>query len=544
MSTQKELQSQHSSIKTTTTLEPIQYHQSLVITKSVAFVSLNNVLPELIYQIVIYAVAFVLLHTIAFQVDHDWIFIVVTSLLVINVVNITLSDAIIEAGAHYMNKSLELKQYNASKVYFAYTFVVGYLISISISLGLLVGPKNQIAMYLIWQLFLVDENSFYLWTVIIFSLCYFPMACKRLLRVEGLFSQNYVIGFSFALETLYVLMMQFFVTEMLGNSVTLYTFILIFVCPLVINAVVYVFQAFHIRQKNIRYQNIHYIQKSLFKPLRFKIVGDILKQSSVYVLWNIGDALIYLFTYNVIIQESEFSVVSYSVLFLGLCNAFNTAVSNTMSSVFRINMQLKRYDRVCQFFQSAFVMFFVNLLFQVVTFSLRNVIYKQVFSGKFDSTFQFYHCSLDGLFGVFSAYVSAYIRSESNKIKMIIGSFKFLLSIAFWLVSKYTNSGNSHFSTVLNYYKYCVDLIGAGFFVLILQKLNRLRKMNQIEESAERMEPPKLVLQNIQPIEAVSRTSNTEETKSKSISKEFKEMKEVQSQSWALEDKELIISKE
>lgn len=75
------------------------------------------------------------------------------------------------------------------------------------------------------------------------------MACKRLLRVEGLFSQNYVIGFSFALETLYVLMIQFFMAEMLGNAITLYTFIPTFVCPLVINAVVYAFQAFHIKQK-------------------------------------------------------------------------------------------------------------------------------------------------------------------------------------------------------------------------------------------------------------------------------------------------------
>ncbi|CAL5997143.1 Hypothetical_protein [Hexamita inflata] len=78
-----------------------------------------------------------------------------------------------------------------------------------------------------------------------------------------------------------------------------------------------------------------------------------------------------------------------------------------------------------------------------------------------------------------------------------IGTFKLLLSVGLWLVGKYTNSGNAQFSYMLYYYKYCIDIIGAAFYLIILMKL-RLRKRNQVEQMLDK---PQLVLQSMQTIE-------------------------------------------
>ncbi|CAL6094722.1 Hypothetical_protein [Hexamita inflata] len=76
-------------------------------------------------------------------------------------------------------------------------------------------------------------------------------------------------------------------------------------------------------------------------------------------------------------------------------------------------------------------------------------------------------------------------------------------------VRQFANSGNAQFSYMLYYYKYCVDIVGVAFYLIILMKL-RLRNRNQVEE----IDKPQLVLQCVQTIEPISRDSETE-TKSK-----------------------------
>ncbi|CAL6014516.1 MatE_and transmembrane domain-containing protein [Hexamita inflata] len=223
----------------------------------------------------------------------------------------------------------------------------------------------------------------------------------------------------------------------------------------------------------------------------------------------------------------------------------------TMNSAFRINMQLKRYDRIYEFFMSSFAFLFINLGFQIITFAIRNIVYKAIFNGEFEDSFQFYHSSIDGLIGTFNAYTMAVIRSDSNmKVGIVVGAFKLILSISFWLVGKYTNNGNSHYSTMVYFYKYCVDIIGLGFFILILLKFVKLRKFNVQEESdINSKQPPTLILQEMQPIDPISRNTSTDrDSKSKDQSKEALTSKEFtksskidlvisqQSQSWTNEE--------
>ncbi|CAL6065768.1 Hypothetical_protein [Hexamita inflata] len=206
-------------------------------------------------------------------------------------------------------------------------------------------------------------------------------------------------------------------------------------------------------------------------------------------------------------------------------------------------MQLKRYDRCYQFLASTFVIFFVNLAFQIITFSIRNVVYKAIFQGEFDETFTFYHCCLDGLLGTFNAFTMAVIKSESTmRVGLVLGSVKMLLSVGFYLVGYYVNKGMAHFSSFVYYYKYCVDVLGFGFFILYFIKFYKLKKYNQdnitqsknnsiaqINNSQLRQQnksnntvvrnsEPRLVLQQMQPIDNLSRntsTENTTESKSK-----------------------------
>ncbi|CAL6089935.1 Hypothetical_protein [Hexamita inflata] len=384
-------------------------------------------------------------------------------------------------------------------------------------------------MFLLWREFEKEEQVFYMWLVVVFSLCYFFVALRRLLEVDCLFDLSQVLGFVIVLERLYILLMQVFITQMLGNPLTLYSFIPTFVGPLIISSIVQVFQIFHV-SKRINYQNTHFIQKQQFKPFQFKIVYQIIKSSLIFVLFHFGDALILLFTYNIIVQQSEQYTVSYSVLFILLSNSLNKTIEISFVSVFRPNMYLKRFDRTYSLFVSAFVLFFFNLLFQIVLFSLRNVLFKNIFGYVSDQSF--YHSCIDGLIGIFSAYATAYGKAEQNVTIMLeIGTFKLLLSVGLWLVGKYTNSGNAQFSYMLYYYKYCVDIVGAAFYLIILMKL-RLRNRNQVEE----IDKPQLVLQCVQTIEPISRDSETE-TKSKFTSRDANASKDlIQSHSQVNED--------
>ncbi|CAL6090931.1 MatE_and transmembrane domain-containing protein [Hexamita inflata] len=542
----RESQSQHSSILSNASQDPVQIHQTSIIMKPIFQVCFNSIMPEFIYLIARSAVIFMIWHYLEVYTEEDGTVITSSTLILINLINKVVGDSFIEAGSQFMNRSLELKQYNASKVYFAYTYIVGTFLTLLFSLGLLLGLKNQFAQFVLRQQFTQQQSTFYQWVVILYALFYFQVASRKMLRVEGLFNINLTMATGFIVTQLYIVTMQIFLSQMLVKKITVLSFIPTIIGPIIIFAFVQICMVFHLKSKSIKYSNIHFVQKTLFKPFRPKVLGDILKNTCYYVLLNFGDALIYLLTFSVITQEEEYTVVAHSILFIELTNALNKSITITMDSAFRINMQLKRYDRVYQFFTSAFVFFFVNLGYQIITFALRNQIYKEVFFGQFDETFEFYHCSLDGLLGTFNAYTMAVVRSESNfKVGTVIGVFKVVLAIGFWAIGKYTNNGNSHFSTMINFYKYCVDIIGFGFYILVFIKFHKLRKFNVQEEQVNdvSVKPPKLVLQQMQPIDPISRNS-TEDSKSKDQSKESKEattskditksskLDLIQSQSW------------
>ncbi|CAL5999402.1 Hypothetical_protein [Hexamita inflata] len=400
-----------------------------------------------------------ILYYIDYYISEDGTVITSVTFILLNLINILIADAFIESGSLLMHKSLDLKQYNQSKVYLAYNFIIGYIFTILISLGLLLGLQNKFAVQMMDNQFTQQQQVFYQWLVIIFSCFYFLISFRKILKVEGLFAQNFAMGFTFVIEQFYILTMQIFITQMLNIEIILYSFVFALVGPLIINGIIQFCCIFRIFQGKIKYSTTHFIEKQLLKPFRPKIAGDIMKHACYYILLNSGDALIYFFTYTIIKQSEEYTIVAFSILYTELTNCLNKAIIYTMNSAFRINMQLKRYDRVYEFFVSSFIFFFINLAFQIITFAIRNIVYKAFFCGEFDDSFQFFHSCIDGLLGTFNAYTMAVIRSDSNmKVGIVVGTFKLLLSISFWLVGKFTNNGNSHYSTMVYFYKYCVDI--------------------------------------------------------------------------------------
>ncbi|CAL5970837.1 Hypothetical_protein [Hexamita inflata] len=269
--------------------------------------------------------------------------------------------------------------------------------------------------------------------------------------------------------------------------------------------------------------------------------------ASCHFYFNLGDALNYFFTFQ-LVSYDDVTIVSFTLIQLQLSNALNQSVMNNLGSAMRLNSQLKRYDRVFGIFKAAFIVLFFNFAFQIITFSIRNVIFNLIFMKELKPSNEFYHASLDGIFGTFNAFTVALIRSEQKQGKgIIIGTFKLIISVGIWFVAKYTNQGNSHFSAMLYFYKYCVDIIGLGFYVLIFAKYRKLKLNSKIEEQQTvqhkvELEAPKLVLQQIKDLENISRNTSTDrESKSKEIttSRDIQKSSKQDvflSQSWALEE--------
>ncbi|CAL6010195.1 Hypothetical_protein [Hexamita inflata] len=145
--------SQHSSQLSKSSQDPIQIHYTGVIMKPVLQVFLSSVLPEAIFHICQAAVCFIILHYIDTYIEEYGIIMITTTFILINLLNMLVSDSFIEAGTQYMNKSLELKQNNASKVYFAYTYIFGLGFTVLISLALLFGLQTQLADFVMWREF-------------------------------------------------------------------------------------------------------------------------------------------------------------------------------------------------------------------------------------------------------------------------------------------------------------------------------------------------------------------------------------------------------
>ncbi|CAL5973521.1 MatE_and transmembrane domain-containing protein [Hexamita inflata] len=468
-------------------------------------------------------VSLLILHFIDFYTSEDGIIIFSVSLVCINLITILISHSVIEAGSRFMNASLDVKQFNASKVYFSYTIIIGFMLSLVISLSILLALKSEITFTLLDYNISDQQSWVYTWLVVAFSVFYFLAETRKILRVEGLTTQNLIMGFSFIMQQLYIITLQITISQILGNEINLYSFLLTFIGPLVINGAVQFCNVFHVKEKNINYKSIHVVQKQLMKPFRSKVMFDILKNTCYYILLNAGDALIYFLTFEAIIQSEEYITVSFSILFVELSNCLNKAIASTMDSPFRINIQLKRFDRVQQILGSAFVLLFVNFLYQFLIFSIRNKIYRLVFSNEFDSALSLQHSCIDGLFGTFNAYTTAYVRADQkHKTGLVIGTVKMVLVVFFWLIGSKLNSTQAHFSTMIFYYKYCVDILGFGFYILVFKKFHNLKKVQhdqnmqqndviQENQNAILIEP-RLVLKQMQPLDHISRTASTDNT--------------------------------
>ncbi|CAL6010179.1 MatE_and transmembrane domain-containing protein [Hexamita inflata] len=548
-------QSMRSSILSKESENHIQTYQTVLVMNPVTGVALGTILPEFVYLVACSFVSFIIYHYLAYFVSEAGIVIFSVAPVCINLMSVLISDSIIEAGSRYMNKSMELKQYNASRVYFAYTVLIGFAVSLVVSVGVLLTLKAELTMLLI-DTYITDKQSWvYTWLVLAFAVFYFLAATRKILRVEGLTTQNLVMGFSFLAQQLYFITLQITITQMLGKEVSLFSFLLTFVGPLAINGVVQFCNVFHVKEKKINYKSIHAVQKLLLKPFRPKVMFDILKNACYYIILNAGDALIYFLTFEAIIQQEEYVAVSFSILFVELSNCLNKAVGNTMDTPFRINMQLKRYDRVQQFFTTAYMMLGINFGFQIVVFALRNKIYRLVFSNAFDSSLQLYHCALDGVFGTFSAYTTAVIRSDQkHRMGTVVGLVKIALAFGAWYIGAQLNTQKARYSVMIYYYRYSADILGFGFFLLILQKFNKLRRQNydetqfpqatheaqfdyrapiQVARPVQTSQPPKLVLKPMQPIEIQSRvnasmeitgdTQSREDTQSRDVARSSKQ---------------------
>ncbi|CAL6086625.1 MatE_and transmembrane domain-containing protein [Hexamita inflata] len=548
-------QSMRSSILSKESENHIQTYQTVLVMNPVTGVALGTILPEFVYLVACSFVSFIIYHYLAYFVSEAGIVIFSVALVCINLMSVLISDSIIEAGSRYMNKSMELKQYNASRVYFAYTVLIGFAVSLVVSVGVLLTLKAELTMLLI-DTYITDKQSWvYTWLVLAFAVFYFLAATRKILRVEGLTTQNLIMGYSFLAQQLYIISLQVMITQMLGKEVSLFSFLLTFVGPLAINGVVQFCNVFHVKEKKINYKSIHAVQKLLLKPFRPKVMFDILKNACYYIILNAGDALIYFLTFEAIIQQEEYVAVSFSILFVELSNCLNKAVGNTMDTPFRINMQLKRYDRVQQFFTTAYMMLGINFGFQIVVFALRNKIYRLVFSNAFDSSLQLYHCALDGVFGTFSAYTTAVIRSDQkHRMGTVVGLVKIALAFGAWYIGAQLNTQKARYSVMIYYYRYSADILGFGFFLLILQKFNKLRRQNydetqfpqatheaqfdyrapiQVARPVQTSQPPKLVLKPMQPIEIQSRvnasmeitgdTQSREDTQSRDVARSSKQ---------------------
>ncbi|CAL6028749.1 Hypothetical_protein [Hexamita inflata] len=153
-----------------------------------------------------------------------------------------------------------------------------------------------------------------------------------------------------------------------------------------------------------------------------------------------------------------------------------------------------------------------------------------------------------------SSLFVAFEVSETSRVnfnmKQVLGSqinFRFLNRIM--LPIHTTKFGKGHFlkiesnelCIILYFYKYCVDLVGMGFYILFFQQFYKLKKQNIFSEEIVQVKPKKLVLQEIQAIDSISRNSSVDDSKSKeiNISKELiycSKIDAVVSQSWTQDD--------
>ncbi|CAL6107543.1 MatE_and transmembrane domain-containing protein [Hexamita inflata] len=502
--------------------DPIQIFHSKLIMQSISNTLHEILLQDTLLYIAQTAVYLTITHNL-YQIEDNQVGLIdcLVAYVVLNLITIIISDSVIEAGFHYVSQSLEAKKYNASKIYFTYTFIFGFLTTVIISLVILLGVQKEFITYILWRQQTKEEKKVYRILIIAFTFAYFPSSFNKLMRAEGrgCMTLNY---FGLVLQ-FYIVTMTVFFTQLREQNTSSLKFVPCLIIPVLISAILSLFQMFHLFSKKFKYNNTLFIEKALFKPLRSKVVLEISKLSLYNLYQNVGDALIHLFTVQ-ILSYSDVPVVIFTLIQLELTNALNKSISSNLSTAFRINMQLKRYDRVFQFYLSSFPLLLVNLAFQVLTFSIRNLLYKIVFDNSFDSSLMLFHGSVDGLLGTFNAFSTAVMRSDPHsKVGFFTGSFKLLLSIGFYLTAKYTNIGNSHYSSMLYLYKYCTDLVGFGLFILYLQKFYILKK-NSVEELIK--EPKKLVLQELHVIE-ISGQSEPKETK-ESKTNEL---------SWALEEK-------
>ncbi|CAL6064450.1 Hypothetical_protein [Hexamita inflata] len=496
---------------------PVQvFHTKIAISPIIQTV-FEILLPDTMFNISQAAVFMIIAHYLNCYInDFVGLTDILTPAIAINLVTILISDSVVEAGIHYISKSLITKKLNESQTYFIYTIIFGALSSVIVSFVILVGVQKQLTSFILWRLQNIQKKKVYQILVTMFIFAHFASLLQKFMKVEG--QSNLALNYFGLILQLYSVTTTIFFAQIKKQVITSLNFVPCIATPLIVSAIYSLFKVFHLFPKQIKYNNILFVGKSTFKSMHPKIIAKISKLSLYNIYQNVGDALIKLFTAQ-LLTYSDIPVVIFTLLQLELTNALNKSISNNMASAFRINIQLRRYDRVFQFFVSSFVISIVNFAYQILTFSFRNIIYKLIYN-QFDSTLHLFHGSVDGLLGIFSAFSTAVMRSNPNTyMGLFTGSFKLVLAVGFWLTAKYTNSGNSHYSAMLYRYKYCTDIVGLGLFVLYFQKFYTLKKRNSTQEE---MKESKLIPQELQVIETVSiQQSESKETLQESKTNEI-----------------------
>ncbi|CAL6028751.1 Hypothetical_protein [Hexamita inflata] len=298
-----------------------------------------------------------------------------------------------------------------------------------------------------WRQHTAEEKSFFIIFVVVFALFHFFYSLNRVFSVQG--KSGIAQNFTLQVVQMYIITSTIFFIQINEIQINFTQFIPAVVSSVVIGAMIQLFKSFRIQKKKFKYDNILYCEKISFKPFRFTTMLDICKNALYYVYINVGDALIPVFTTQILSYYD--TSAAFTIIYIEMTNSLKKqSIISNLDEVFRINLQLKKYDRVYHFFMAAVIVLCINFAFQILTFALRNYIYKQVFHGEVNPSTQLYHSSIDGLMGTFNAFTMATIRADSRKtLGLIIGSYKLLLSVGFWFVSKYTNAGNSYFSSIL-----------------------------------------------------------------------------------------------
>ncbi|CAL6096752.1 Hypothetical_protein [Hexamita inflata] len=387
--------SQHSTSISKSSQDPLQQYHSKIAMQPIMKTLLEAIIPDAICNLTSSIVAFIIMHYLYLYVeDQAGVISFLFCYVLINLVSITLCDSVLQTAKFQISKLLETNKLGAARIYFSYVVLVGPFINCALTLGILLGLRTYLAQFVMWRQHTAEEKSVFIIFVVVFALFHFFYSLDRLFSVQG--KSGIAKNFVLQVIQMYVVTSTVFFIQINEIQINFTQFIPAVVSPVVIGATIQLFKSFRILKQKFKFENILYCEKASFKPFRFSIILDVCQNTLYFVFTNVGDALIPVFTTQ-ILSYYDTSAVAFTIIYIEMTNSINKSIISNLDVVFRINLQLKRYDRVYHFFVAAVIILCVNFVYQTLTFSLRNYIYKQVFHGEVNPSMQLYHSSIDGL---------------------------------------------------------------------------------------------------------------------------------------------------